>query len=117
MEDRINQAKKQLENAEKRAMDIREQGVLTAEREKNLCIVQAEDEANRLKQLKDDSIRLQQKKAIQQISRQIVTLSVNQARENLETRMETRTFQPWVNKGKMVQYVTITETAASGSNN
>ena len=63
--------------------------------------------------MKDDSIRLQQQKAIQKISQQIVALSVEQAREQLETRMKTKTFQPWVNKGKMVQYVTITENLAN----
>jgi F-type H+-transporting ATPase subunit b len=109
MEQRIRDAKTQLEKAKKRAIQIREQGVLAANQEKELCISQAEMEATRLKQLKDDSIRLQQQKAIQTISQQIVTLSVQQAYEQLKTRMKTKTFQPWVNKGKMVKYVTIVE--------
>lgn len=113
MEDRISQARTQLENAEKRAIEIREQGILSAEREKDLCISQADDEAVRLNQLKDDSIRLQQQKAIQQISRQIVALSVKQARQDLNTKTETKMFQSWVNKAKMLQYVAITENAAS----
>lgn len=108
MEQRISNAKMQLEKAKKRASQIREQGSLTAEQEKNLCIEQAQMEATRLKQLKDDNIRLQQQKAIQNISQLIVTLSVKQAYEQLKGRMVTgRNFQRWVNKGRMVKYVSI----------
>ena len=113
MEQRISDAKAQLEKAKKRASQIREQGVLTAEQEKNLCIEQAQREATRLKQLKDDSIRLQQQKAIQSISQQIVTLSVQQAYEHLKPRKRTKAFQRWVNKGKMVKFVSIMESLAA----
>jgi len=110
MEDKINQAKKQLQNAQHRANEIQKQGILAAEQEKKLCIAQAKDEANRLKQLKEDRLRFQQQKAIQQISQQIVALSVNQAQQSLEKRMKSRTFQPWVNKGKIAQYVQLIQT-------
>jgi len=108
MEQRIGDAKAQLEKAKKRASQIREQGILTAEQEKNLCIEQAKLEATRLKQLKDDSIRLQQQKAIQNISQQIIALSAQQAYKQLKGRMKTgRNFQRWVNKGRMAKYVSI----------
>ena len=113
MEQRVRDAKTQLEKAKKRASQIREQGILTAKQEKDLCISQAEMEAARLKQLKDDSIRLQQQKAIQSISQQIVTLSVQQAYEHLKPRKRTKAFQRWVNKGKMVKFVSIMESLAA----
>ena len=113
MEQRVRDAKAQLEKAKKRASQIREQGILTAKQEKDLCISQAEMEAARLKQLKDDSIRLQQQKAIQSISQQIVTLSVQQAYEHLKPRKRTKAFQRWVNRGKMVKFVSIMESLAA----
>jgi F-type H+-transporting ATPase subunit b len=109
MEQRISDAKTQLEKAKQRASQIREQGILAAKQEKESCISQAEMEATRLKQLKDDSIRLQQQKAIQNISQQIVTLSVQKAHENLTKRMKLKSFQRSVNRGKMVKYVKIIE--------
>ena len=42
MEQRILDAKTQLENAKERAIYIREQGILAAEQEKTACISQAE---------------------------------------------------------------------------
>jgi len=113
MEKRIHDAKTQLEKAKQRANQIREQGILAAKQEKDLCISQAEMEATRLKQLKDDSIRLQQQKAIQNISQQIVTLSVQQAYKHLKPRMRKKAFQRWVNKEKMTKFVSIMKSLAA----
>jgi len=113
MEKRIHDAKTQLEKAKQRANQIREQGILAAKQEKDLCISQAEMEATRLKQLKDDNIRLQQQKAIQNISQQIVTLSVQQAYKNLKPRMRKKAFQRWVNKAKMTKFVSIMKSLAA----
>lgn len=109
IEDKVNQAKKQLTMAEQKAAEMREQGVVAAEREKKLCISQANQEAARLNTLKDDTLRLQQQKAIQQISQQIVALSLKQARTQLETRSESDTFQFWVNELKMDHYAMLFE--------
>ena len=114
MEQRINDAKTQLEKAKKRASQIREQGILAAKQEKDLCISQAEMEAARLKQLKDDSIRLQQQKAIQNISQQIVTLSVQKAHERLKKLSKSgQTFHNSVNQVKVDKYVTIVKSLAA----
>lgn len=43
-QDRLNQARAQLELAQKKANDIREQGLLNAEREKNQCVRQTEED-------------------------------------------------------------------------
>lgn len=103
----MNQAMAQLKAAEKKATEIREQGLVAAEREKKLCIEQAEEEAVRLNQVKQDTIRLQQQKAIQQISQQIVLLSLKQVREKLQVKMKSQAFHPWVNKVKINKYTSI----------
>jgi F-type H+-transporting ATPase subunit b len=104
IEDKMNQAKLQLETAEKKATEIQAQGLIAAEREKQVCIEQAEEETARLKQVKQDTINLQQQKAIQQISQQIVLLSLKQVRETLKVKMKSQTFHPWVNKVKIKKY-------------
>lgn len=85
-----NLAKAQLEEAQKRATEINEQGVLAAEQEKALCIKQAEEDANRVIQGKQDTVRLQQQKAIEQISQQIVALAIEQVRVKLQTKASAR---------------------------
>ena len=107
VQEKIQQAMAQLQAAEKKASEIRSQGLVSADREKKLCIQQAEEEATRLKQVKEDTIRLQQQKAIQQISQQIVVLSLQQVREKLQHKIKSRTFHPWVNKVKINKYTSI----------
>jgi F-type H+-transporting ATPase subunit b len=107
IQEKMNQAMVQLENAEKKAIEICEQGLIAAEREKKLCIEQAEEETERLKQLQKSTIRLQQQKAIQQISQQIVLLSLQQVREQLQLKMKSKTFHPWINKVKVKKYTSI----------
>ena len=107
VQEKMNKAILQLEKAKEKAVEIREQGIIAAQREKNSCIEQAEEETNRLKQTKQSAIRLQQQKAIQQISQQIVLLSVKQVRDQLKLKMKSKTFHPWVNKVKINKYTSI----------
>ena len=107
IQEKMDQAISQLESAKIRANEIREQGLIAAEREKNLCIEQAEEETARLKETRQSAIRLQQQKAIQQISQQIVLLSLKQVRDQLKLKMKLKTFHPWVNKVKINKYTSI----------
>ena len=84
-QEKVTQAKAQLALAQKKAVEIREQGIVAAEQEQKLCIKQAEEDAARLKQVKQDTIRLQQQKAIHQISQQIVSLALENVRTKLKT--------------------------------
>jgi F0F1-type ATP synthase membrane subunit b/b' len=69
-------AKAQLQEAQKRAKEIKEQGILAAEQEKTLCIKQAEEDANRvIKKTRYNSFTAT--KAIEQISQQIVSLAMS----------------------------------------
>lgn len=107
IENKMNQAQQQLEHAHEKALEIRQQGLDAAEREKKACIEQADDECLRLKQLKEDRLRFQQQKATEHISQQIIVLSVDNAYEALEKRMKSRASKIWVNTKKMTYYVTI----------
>lgn len=82
--EQLQQAQLQLEKAQKRAAEIREQGLVTAEQEKVQCIRQAEDDAVRLEEVKQETIQLQQQKVISQISQQVVALALNKVREKLK---------------------------------
>ena len=107
VQEKMNKAVLQLETAKTKAAEIREQGLIAAKREKTSCIEQAEEETNRLKQTKQSAIRLQQQKAIQQISQQIVLLSLKQVRDQLKLKMKSKTFHLWVNKVKINKYTSI----------
>ena len=87
-QEKLNQAQFQLENAEKRASEIRQQGVLTAEKEKSQCIRQAEDDALRLEEVKQETIKLQQQKVISQISQRVVSLALSKVREKLTSSLD-----------------------------
>lgn len=104
VQDRMNQAMAQLETAKQKAIEIREQGLISAEREKKLCIQQAQEESIRLKQVTNDTLRLQQQKAIQQISEYIVVQSLVQVRDKLQDKMQSETLQSWVNNIKINKY-------------
>nr|YP_009538406.1 CF0 subunit I of ATP synthase [Capsosiphon fulvescens]AWX64095.1 CF0 subunit I of ATP synthase [Capsosiphon fulvescens] len=85
-----NAALKQLEAAQKKALEIREQSRFQAEQEKNMCIKQAEEDSARILQGKTDTIRLQQQKVIEQISQQIVSHALDQVRDKLKTKADDR---------------------------
>lgn len=86
--EKLNQAQLQLEAAEKKAAEIRKQGLVTAEKEKLQCIKQSEEDAARLEELKQETIRLQQQKAVSQVSQQVVALALSQVKEKLNKRLD-----------------------------
>ena len=82
-QEKLNQAQAQLELAKQKAIEIREQSRATAEQEKSQTITQAEKDVVRLEELKDETIKLQQQKALSQISQQVVSLALTKVREKL----------------------------------
>lgn len=107
IQDKLTQAQQTLEAAKKKSVEIRQQGLIAAQEEKTLCIAKADQEANQLKQRKDDSLSLQQQKAIKEISKQIITLSLEQARKKVARDTNRRRFQLWVNRARFVHYRTV----------
>lgn len=87
-QEKLNKAQIQLEFAQKKASEIREQGILTAEQEKKQSIRQFEQDSIRLEELKQETLRFQQQKAISQISQKVVILALNQVREKLNNRLD-----------------------------
>nr|AOC61398.1 CF0 subunit I of ATP synthase [Rhexinema sarcinoideum] len=100
-QENLNQAKEQFAAAQKKAAEIREQGLVAAEQEKNLCLKQAEENAAQLKQVQENTIRFQQQKAIQQISQQIVSLAFQQVRQKIKSGSSALFFHPKVNNLKI----------------
>ena len=110
-ENQMNQVKNQVTTAYEKASEIRQQGFESAEREKEMGVAKANDEATRLTELKDDSLRLHQQEAAQQIGQQIIVLSVDEAEKELEQRMEEPMFDFWVMEKKLTYYDTIQDYA------
>ena len=86
-QEKLNKTKTQLEFAKKKATEIREQGILTAEQEKKQCIFQTEQDGLRLEEVKQETIKFQQQKAINQVSQQVVSLALNKVGEKFNNRL------------------------------
>lgn len=102
-QDKLEQARAQLKLAQKKAAEIREQGIVTAEQEKKQCIRQTAEDALRLEEIKQETIRFQQQKAISQVSQQVVSLALSQVREKLSSRLDS-TFHSSVNNFNIVLF-------------
>ena len=87
-QEKLVQAKTQLELAQKKASEIRQQGLLAIEKEKEKCIEKAEQDAARLEEKKQETIRFHQQKAVTQISQQVIFLALKQVREKLKSRVD-----------------------------
>jgi F-type H+-transporting ATPase subunit b len=103
----MNQARQQLERAIEKAKEIRQSGLLAAEKEKKACISQAEGEAQRLHTLKEDNVRFEQQKAMKQVAEMMILASLDVAYKKVEKRMNSDTFHVWVNDHKMSFYETL----------
>lgn len=86
----LKDAVAQLELAQKKAVEIKEQGVKTAEQEKRQSIRQTEEDAHQLELMQEEALRLQQQKAISQISKQVVNLALKRVYTKLTSRLDDR---------------------------
>jgi F-type H+-transporting ATPase subunit b len=102
-EEKLTKARAQLELAKKKAIEIREQGTLTAEQEKKQAIRQTQEDVSRLEEIKQETIRFQQQKAISQVSQKVVSLALTQVREKLSSRLDP-TFHSSVNNFNIVLF-------------
>lgn len=102
-QEKLNKTKTQLEFAKKKAAEIREQGIITAEQEKKQCISQTQQDASRLEEIKQETIQFQQQKAISQVSQQVVSLALNKVREKLNNRLNS-SFHSSVNNFNIVLF-------------
>ena len=101
--DRLAEAKAQLELSQKKAKEIREQGKLSAEREKSLLSRQTQEEIMQLQESKKGNIQLQQQKAIAQISEKVIALALYEVQERLDQGLDETNHSSVVNFG-LVQF-------------
>lgn len=97
--ERLAEAKAQLEMAQSKAVELKEQGRVAAEREKTALLKQTEEEVLRLKEAKQDNIRLQQQKAVAQISQKVITLALEEVSSRLEQGLDSTNHFSIINYG------------------
>jgi F-type H+-transporting ATPase subunit b len=85
----LEEAKTALSSAKSKAEEIRKQSVVAAEKEKNQILMQTEEDTKRLEQTKQEIIQLQQQTALQTLSKQVVSLALNQVQERLMKQKRT----------------------------
>lgn len=86
-QEKLTKAKTRLEAAKSKALEIKDQGAITAEQEKKQCISQTEQDALRLEQVKQETIKFQQQKAISQVSQQVIAIALTKVREKLSNQL------------------------------
>lgn len=87
-QEKLLQAKTQLELAQQKANQIRENNKKVIEKETEKWVEKAQQDAVRLEEKKQETIRFQQQKAITQISQQVIFLALKQVREKLKSRVD-----------------------------
>ena len=102
-QEKLSKAKARLETAKNKALEIKNQGNVTAEQEKKQCIFQTEQDALRLEQVKQETIKFQQQKAISQVSQQVISLALSKVREKLSNQLNSN-FHSSVNNMNLVLF-------------
>lgn len=102
-QEKLQKIKTQLELAKKKASEIREQGIITAEQEKKQCVSQTQQDVLRLEEIKQETIQFQQQKVISQVSQQVVSLALSKVREKLSTKLNSN-FHSSVNNFNIVLF-------------
>jgi F-type H+-transporting ATPase subunit b len=85
---RYEQAKLAFDSAKTKAEEIQKQSVVAAENERTQILKQLEEDKDRLQQVKKDTVRFQEQRAVQQISEKVVSLALSQVRERLQKRLD-----------------------------
>ena len=98
---KLNLALSHLESTKKKALEIKKQGLKTAEQERIQSIRQAEEDGNQLKNLQQETLRLQQQKAISQISHEVISLALKRVQLRFKNGLDER-FQRSINNFHIV---------------
>lgn len=81
-------AKSQLELAQKKAKDIREEGVLKVTQEVNNCVSQHEQRLSLLQDFKDETIMFYQQKAFKQAYLYVISRIMSRVKERLNSGLD-----------------------------
>jgi F-type H+-transporting ATPase subunit b len=86
-QDRLNQARLQLEKAKTKADEISQQAVFTVDQEKKQIISQTQEDIKRLSILQQETLKFEQQKAQNELAQKLVRLALHQVREKLNQRL------------------------------
>ena len=86
-QERLNQARFQLNQATAKAQQIREQALITVEQEKKQFVSQTQDDIKRLGILQQETLRLEEQKAQNELAQKLVRLALHQVREKLTKKL------------------------------
>jgi F-type H+-transporting ATPase subunit b len=86
-QDRLNQARLQLENAKKKADEISQQAIFTVDQEKKHILSQTQEDIKRLSILQQETLKFEQQKAQNELAQKLVRLALHQVREKLTQRL------------------------------
>ncbi len=86
-QDRLNTARLQLEQAQAKAKQIREQAVITIEQEKNQIVLQNQQDIKRLSVIQQETLQFEQQKVQNELAQKLVRLALHQVREKLTQRL------------------------------
>jgi F-type H+-transporting ATPase subunit b len=95
-QEKLLEAQKQFENAIEKANQIKQEALLTADKEKNEILKQTEIEIKKFETSKDENLTLERQKIISQISQQVISLALLKVREKLKKSLDL-TFHSSVN--------------------
>ena len=86
-QDRLNQARLQLEKAKTKADEISQQAIFTVDQEKKQIISQTQEDIKRLSLLQQETLKFEQQKAQNELAQKLVRLALHQVREKLNQRL------------------------------
>lgn len=86
--ERLAQAQSQLETAQKKALDIKEQGSMTAKKERQDSTKRKNEEIFRLTEKKEETLRVEEQKAVSQVYRQLVNQVMDKVKSKLTDRLD-----------------------------
>lgn len=87
-QEKLNEAKNQLELAKKKALQIREEGVLRASQEVNNCVSQHEERLSKLEEFKQETVQFYQQKAFKQAYIYVISRIMSRVKERLNKGLD-----------------------------
>ncbi len=96
-QEKLAKAKSQLEMAQKKALEIRQQGDITAEKEKIDSVGKKKEEIARLTEKKEETLRVEEQKAVSQVYQQLVKRVITEAQNRLGTRLDSTSHASVIN--------------------
>jgi F-type H+-transporting ATPase subunit b len=87
-QEKLSQARAQLESAKKKAQEIREEGILRATQEIKNCVTQHEIRLARLQEFKQETLQQAEQKAFKQAYMYLISKISKRVREKLNTGLD-----------------------------